>query len=99
KADAHCAVVAAASVIAKVYRDQLMCELEDPGYGFASHKGHGAAAHLDALREMGPCEHHRRSWRLPGVEAPVPGEAIAPEVAVEPPSPMVPATAGSRPVA
>ncbi|MDN5559128.1 MAG: ribonuclease HII, partial [Ruaniaceae bacterium] len=37
KADARCAVVAAASVIAKVYRDRLMCELPDPGYGFGQH--------------------------------------------------------------
>ena len=70
KADASCAVVAAASVLAKVHRDAYMCELVDPGYGFAAHKGYGAAVHLDALGRLGPCEHHRRSWRLPGVAGP-----------------------------
>ncbi|MDO5494182.1 MAG: ribonuclease HII [bacterium] len=67
KADASCAVVAAASVIAKVRRDAHMCGLEDPGYGFGAHKGYGAPLHLEALGRLGACDHHRRSWRLPGV--------------------------------
>ncbi|HZK05050.1 MAG TPA: ribonuclease HII [Actinomycetaceae bacterium] len=66
KADAHCAVVAAASVIAKTRRDAYMETLEDPGYGFASNKGYGVPGHLAALRAHGPCDHHRRSWRLAG---------------------------------
>lgn len=65
KADATCAVVAAASVVAKVYRDTLMTELPDPGYGFAAHKGYGAPAHIAALRTLGPSALHRKSWRLP----------------------------------
>lgn len=68
KADLTCAVVAAASVIAKVHRDGYMASLADPGYGFAAHKGYGAARHVEALRALGPGEHHRRSWRLPGME-------------------------------
>ena len=65
KADARCAVVAAASVIAKVHRDRIMCELPDPGYGFAHHKGYGTAEHAAAIATLGPGEHHRRSWKLP----------------------------------
>ena len=65
KADASCAVVAAASVLAKVERDHLMQELEDPGYGWASNKGYGSAAHTRAIVELGVSEHHRRSWKMP----------------------------------
>ena len=57
--------IAAASVIAKTYRDALMCEYdaEFPQYGFAKHKGYAAAVHLAALREHGPSPIHRRSFR------------------------------------
>jgi ribonuclease HII len=57
--------IAAASVVAKVYRDGLMRELdrEYPGYGFASHKGYSTPEHLDALRRLGPCALHRLSFR------------------------------------
>ena len=65
KADAFCAVVAAASVLAKVERDHLMQELEDPGYGWASNKGYGSAAHTRAIVELGVSEQHRRSWKMP----------------------------------
>jgi len=65
KADAACAVVAAASVVAKVERDGIMCELPDPGYGWVQNKGYAVAAHLDAISRLGTCEHHRRSWNLP----------------------------------
>lgn len=65
KADASCAVVAAASVLAKVERDHLMQDLEDPGYGWASNKGYGSAAHTRAIVELGVSEHHRRSWKMP----------------------------------
>lgn len=56
--------IAAASVIAKVTRDRLMIRLaaEHPGYGFEAHKGYGTAAHLAALRRLGPCPEHRRSF-------------------------------------
>ena len=65
KGDAKSASIAAASIVAKVYRDRLMVELDAlcPGYGFAEHKGYGTAAHLDALRRLGPSEFHRKSFR------------------------------------
>jgi len=56
--------IAAASIVAKVYRDRLMCELDAryPGYGFAAHAGYATAAHLAALRSLGPSPVHRRSF-------------------------------------
>lgn len=62
--DAICASIAAASIIAKVYRDQLMVGLDTkyPQYGFAKHKGYGTKYHLDAIRLHGPCPLHRRSF-------------------------------------
>ena len=69
KADARCAVVAAASVLAKVERDALMTELDDPGYGWASNKGYASAAHMAGLGRLGASDQHRRSWHLPGLEA------------------------------
>lgn len=56
--------IAAASILAKVTRDRLMCELDlqYPGYGFAQHKGYGTREHLAALRERGACAIHRRSY-------------------------------------
>ena len=62
--DGKCADIAAASIMAKVTRDRLMCELDVqyPGYGFARHKGYGTAAHYVALRELGPCPAHRLSF-------------------------------------
>lgn len=62
--DARCAVVAAASIVAKVHRDALMVELdkEDARYGFALHKGYSTPHHLEALRTHGPCVHHRANW-------------------------------------
>jgi ribonuclease HII len=64
RGDARCAVVAAASIVAKVYRDALLIELdrEDPRYGFALHKGYSTPLHLEALRQHGPCVHHRANW-------------------------------------
>lgn len=66
KGDRDIFSIAAASIIAKVYRDRLMTELDAryPRYGFARHKGYGTAAHRAALREFGPCPVHRRSFRL-----------------------------------
>ena len=62
--DAQCYSIAAASIVAKVTRDRQMPELDRlyPGYGFARHKGYGTAAHIAALRELGPCPAHRRSF-------------------------------------
>lgn len=56
--------ISAASILAKVTRDRWMVELdrEHPGYGFAEHKGYGTPAHLAALKRLGPCPHHRRSF-------------------------------------
>src|SRR5262249_44643240 len=56
--------IAAASIVAKVYRDRLMTDLDSkfPGYGFASHKGYATPEHQRAIRELGPCPIHRRSF-------------------------------------
>ncbi|MDC4232955.1 ribonuclease HII [Actinomyces sp. B33] len=67
KADASCAVVAAASVIAKEARDAHMRALEDPGYDWAHNVGYASPAHIAGLAGLGACREHRRSWRLPGV--------------------------------
>lgn len=62
--DAVSLSIAAASILAKVTRDRLMCalDLECPGYGFARHKGYGTPEHQRALRALGPSVHHRRSF-------------------------------------
>ena len=56
--------IAAASVLAKVYRDRMLVELDAqfPGYGLASHKGYCCPAHLAALARLGPTPLHRRNW-------------------------------------
>jgi ribonuclease HII len=56
--------IASASIVAKVFRDRLMTELDSkyPGYGFASHKGYATPEHQRAIRELGPCPIHRRSF-------------------------------------
>ncbi|MBI2936143.1 MAG: ribonuclease HII [Chloroflexi bacterium] len=62
--DALCVSIAAASIVAKVTRDQLMQEMDRayPGYGFAQHKGYPTPAHLQQLRRLGPSPLHRRSF-------------------------------------
>ena len=64
--------IAAASIIAKVHRDRLMCEFHEkfPQYGFDSHKGYATARHCDALRKYGPCSLHRITFNgvMPGTE-------------------------------
>lgn len=64
KGDAKCLCIAAASIVAKVARDQLMVaeEARYPGYGFAAHKGYGTAQHRAALAQLGPCPIHRLSF-------------------------------------
>jgi len=64
KGDAVCASIMAASIVAKVHRDNLMVEYdrEYPGYGFAVHKGYATRAHQEALRALGPSPIHRMSW-------------------------------------
>lgn len=64
KGDAKSVSIAAASIIAKVTRDRMMVEYDRlyPGYDFASNKGYGTKAHMEALRSIGPCEIHRRTF-------------------------------------
>ena len=64
KGDATSYAIAAASIVAKVTRDRQMIELDKqyPAYGFARNKGYGTAEHIAALKELGPCEAHRRSF-------------------------------------
>ena len=66
KGDRDVYSIAAASIVAKVYRDRLMASLDVqyPGYGFARHMGYGTLAHRDAIRRLGPSPVHRRSFRL-----------------------------------
>ena len=62
--DATSFSIAAASVLAKVYRDRMLVELDSvfPGYGLASHKGYCSAEHLAALARLGPTPQHRKNW-------------------------------------
>lgn len=64
KGDAKCASIAAASIIAKEMRDALMVDMDErfPGYGFAKNKGYGSEDHINAIKENGLCELHRRSF-------------------------------------
>jgi len=64
KGDSLSLSIAAASILAKTARDRLMVELDGqyPGYGFAGHKGYHASAHVAALKALGPCPAHRRTW-------------------------------------
>ncbi len=64
KGDSLSASIAAASIVAKVYRDAMMrsWDVDFPEYGFAGHKGYGSVKHLAALREHGPCVLHRRCF-------------------------------------
>lgn len=64
KADATIVSVAAASILAKVHRDALLCACAAtfPDYGFAAHKGYGTAGHLAAIAAHGPCTLHRRTF-------------------------------------
>ncbi|WP_241681432.1 ribonuclease HII [Pseudactinotalea terrae] len=70
KGDLTVTAIAAASVLAKTERDAMMIELDQqqPAYGWAGNKGYSAPEHAAALRELGPCELHRRSWSLPQSE-------------------------------
>jgi len=64
KGDAKSITIGAASIVAKVHRDRLMCELDraHPGYGFAHNKGYPTPDHLEALEKLGACAIHRRSF-------------------------------------
>jgi ribonuclease HII len=65
KGDARCASIAAASIVAKVWRDRIMVDLaqQHPGYGWEHNAGYPTKDHLVALRNLGPTPHHRRSFR------------------------------------
>lgn len=67
KADAMSVSVAAASIVAKVTRDDMMTDLDPtyPGYGFAQHKGYATKSHFDALVRLGPCPIHRQTFLGP----------------------------------
>ena len=64
KGDAKCYSISAASIIAKVTRDRIMREWDKiyPQYGFIQHKGYGTSAHINAIKEYGPCPLHRKSF-------------------------------------
>ena len=64
KGDALSYSIGCASILAKVTRDKFMEKLDQeyPVYGFAKHKGYGTKAHIDAIKEYGPCEYHRISF-------------------------------------
>lgn len=64
KGDAKSISIAAASIVAKVTRDRLMVKYDEiyPEYGFASHKGYGSSAHIEAIRKYGPTPIHRKSF-------------------------------------
>lgn len=64
KGDAKSVSIAAASIMAKVTRDRIMVEMDAryPEYGFAGHKGYGSKAHIEAIRQYGPCPIHRRTF-------------------------------------
>ena len=74
--------ISAASILAKTFRDKLMVlfDRHHPGYGFATHKGYGVAAHLAALRRLGPCRLHRLTFRgvLPEASSPPVSQATLP---------------------
>ena len=97
KADMRCSSVAAASVLAKVERDDRMVELarEHPHYGWEDNKGYSASAHMDALGVHGPSEQHRRSWSLPGV-APVAPQVVGDDEGVAGVGPELLATTTSE---
>ena len=63
KGDAKSISIGAASIVAKVTRDRMMCEYDEvyPGYDFKKNKGYGTATHIKGLKELGPCDIHRYS--------------------------------------
>ncbi len=64
KGDAKSLTIASASILAKVTRDRIMIEYDSmyPEYGFAKHKGYGTKAHIEAIKEYGPCPIHRKTF-------------------------------------
>jgi ribonuclease HII len=82
--DATSFSIAAASILAKVYRDRLLVELDAqyPGYGLASHKGYCSASHREALARLGPTPLHRRNWS-PVAQQILDFDAVLEELAIE----------------
>ncbi len=72
KGDSRSHAIAAASVVAKVTRDRILCALDaqHPGYGLAHHKGYASEDHLNALKRLGPSPIHRQSFHLNGFHTP-----------------------------
>ena len=70
KADATVPEVSAASILAKVSRDRIICDLAPsyPEYSFEKHKGYGTKAHIEAIKKHGYCDIHRRSFKLKALE-------------------------------
>jgi ribonuclease HII len=66
KGDARSLSIAAASILAKTARDNVLCQLdlEYPGYGFAAHKGYGTTAHIQSIRRLGFSKAHRHSFQI-----------------------------------
>ncbi|WP_353950629.1 ribonuclease HII [Knoellia sp. S7-12] len=95
KADMKCSSVASASVLAKVERDAMMVDLapDHAAYRWDLNKGYAAPEHMEALREHGPTELHRRSWRLPGTMDDD-GDFAEPDAVAVITPPLVSATAG-----
>ena len=64
KGDATCYSISCASILAKVTRDRLMKQYDEeyPEYGFAKHKGYGTKMHIDAIKQYGPTEIHRKTF-------------------------------------
>ena len=64
KGDSEVQCIMAASIIAKVHRDRIMKSYDQafPGYGFLAHKGYGTKVHIEAIKTLGPCKIHRRSF-------------------------------------
>lgn len=65
RGDASDSAISAASILAKVHRDQMMCAMDHifPDYGFRQHKGYGTAGHRESIARYGPCPQHRRTFR------------------------------------
>ncbi|RYD92799.1 MAG: hypothetical protein EOP50_12170, partial [Sphingobacteriales bacterium] len=87
--DALYASIAAASVLAKTYRDDHMKRLHDefPQYNWASNKGYATRDHQEALNQHGPCVHHRRSFRLDYTK-PVEALVVPEQEAIVAPEPL-----------
>jgi ribonuclease HII len=75
KGDAQSVSIAAASILAKVERDRLVCDLDGkyPGYDLANNMGYGTEKHLKALSVLGPTDLHRQTFRGVAVDSPIPG--------------------------